>query len=147
MPLVKFFHCVSFLKAAAPIFFFIFFLPFQLPYSHSSSFLLWIVPLSFCLSCPVPLLLLCPVSQFYFNHASLWVFSYFSPVICKFPLFLFMFPALATIHPFPSQTLFLFSALFSTPAEVIYWVDGLRFSCMQITLKSPPISDHAPGPG
>lgn len=148
MPLVKFFHCVSFLNQT-------------LLQSSSSYFFLFrclirILLLSFCAS--FHFLSLRPSPSFtpsslslssILNHASRSVFFLISlQSFANSPLSFFMLPS-SPIHllfTLPPPSPVLFSALFSTPTKVIYWVDGLLFSRMQITLKSLPISDQAPGP-
>lgn len=121
MPLVKFFHCVSFLN--------------QTLFQSSSTY-------SFFPShCLIRILLFLFYASFYFflsgplPHSCLFPISVFHFKPCH-SLFLFYF-SLFTNYSFPP--------FFYIPAKVIYWVDGLLFSCMQITLKSVPISDQAPG--
>lgn len=132
MPLVKFFHCVSVLNQMLPhsfsfFFRYSFFLPFLLPYSLSSPFLRCLISTFFFLK--LPLLLL----SFIWNYPNL-------PVICKFSSIFYAsfshYSSFAPIYPL------LFSSIFSP----CFYVAGVLFSCMQTTLKSPPISDQAPGP-
>lgn len=142
MPLVKFFHCVSFLNQTL----------FQSSSSYTSfSSALFILLLSFYasfhfLSGCLPLLPNFPFLLFHFKHCKSLHFFLISSQSFANSLFSFCtLPSSPAIHPFSPSTLSCFSALFSTPAKVIFWVDGLMLSCMQTTLKSLPISDQAPG--
>lgn len=139
MPLVKFFHCVSFLN--------------QTLFQSSSTYsffpshclirillFLFYASFYFFLSGPLPHSCLFPVSVFHFKPCH----SLFSFFCCKVPLlfFYFIFPSSLTI---PSPHFSTYQPKSSTGWMNCYWMDELLFSCMQITLKSVPISDQAPG--
>lgn len=127
VPLVKFFHCVSFLNQTL----------FQSSSTHSLFpshclihillFILCYFSVYFLLSGPPPHLCLFPFFSFILNHAISFLF------LCAKSSFFF---ACSLTAPPP---------FFYIPAKVIYWVDELLFSRMQITLKSVPISDQTPG--
>lgn len=111
MPLVKFFHCVSFLyqtllqsSSSHSFFFFRCLIRILLPFYASFHFLSLRPSPSFA---PLP----CLSVSFQTMAVSLF-FSYFSPVICKFP-FLFFYASFSTIYsPFPLLKPFLLSCPF-----------------------------------
>lgn len=116
--------CYIFKPDAPPIFFPLFFLPFPLPYSHSPPFLPRLIPLSFFQALSLICLFFSPFHLKPRRSLSSFLFFLSSHLQIP-PLFLcFLYTSYSppTLQPF-----FLFSALFSTPAEVICWVDVLLF--------------------